>query len=110
MTRSKFLAGAATAIGVFASSLSRSQVIGFVVALAVLFTLLIIGFDPVLGAIAGWGVPTCVTDALSSCSLLKHYMSLGRGVLDFADVGYYVGMIVFMLAAAQYVTDCRKAS
>ena len=37
-------------------------------------------------------------------------MSLGRGVLDFADVGYYVGMIVFMLAAAQYVTDCRKAS
>ena len=105
-----FLAGAATAIGVFASSLSRSQVIGFVVALAILFTLLIIGFDPVLGAIAGWGVPTCVTDALSSCSLLKHYMSLGRGVLDFADVGYYVGMIVFMLAAAQYVTDSRKAS
>ena len=37
------LAGAATAIGVFASSLSRSQVIGFVVALAILFTLLIIG-------------------------------------------------------------------
>ena len=90
-----FLAGAATAIGVFASSLSRSQVIGF---------------DPVLGAIAGWGVPSGVVDALSSCSLLKHYMSLGRGVLDFADVGYYVGMIVFMLAAAQCVTDCRKAS
>lgn len=107
---SLFLAGAAAAIGVFASSLSRSQVIGFVVSLAILFTLLIIGFDPVLGAIAGWGVPTCVTDALSSCSLLKHYMSLGRGVLDFADVGYYVGMIVFSLAAAQYVTDCRKAS
>ena len=104
------LAGAATAIGVFASSLSRSQVIGFVVALAILFTLLIIGFDPVLGAIAGWGVPAWMTDALASCSLLKHYMSLGRGVLDFADVGYYVGMIVFMLAAAQYVTDCRKAS
>ena len=94
----------------FASSLSRSQVIGFVVALAILFTLLIIGFDPVLGAIAGWGVPSGVVDALSSCSLLKHYMSLGRGVLDFADVGYYIGMIVFMLAAAQCVTDCRKAS
>ena len=75
------LAGAATAIGVFASSLSRSQVIGFVVALAILFTLLIIGFDPVLGAIAGWGVPAWMTDALSSCSLLKHYMSLGRAGL-----------------------------
>ena len=34
------LAGAATAIGIFASSLSRSQVIGFVIALAITFALL----------------------------------------------------------------------
>ena len=36
---SLLLAGAASAIGVFASSLSRSQVVGFVVALAILFGL-----------------------------------------------------------------------
>ena len=104
------LAGAATAIGVFASSLSRSQVIGFVIALAITFLMLIIGFDPVVNAVANWGVPSGIVNAVANCSLLQHFESMRRGVVDFADIGYYVGVIVFMLAAAQYVTDCRKAS
>ena len=104
------LAGAATAIGVFASSLSRSQVIGFVIALAVTFLMLIIGFDPVVNAVANWGVPSGIVNGIASCSLLQHFESLRRGVVDFADIGYYVGVIVFMLAAAQVVTDSRKAS
>jgi ABC-2 type transport system permease protein len=107
---SLLLAGAATAIGVFASSLSRSQVIGFVTALALTFTLLIIGFDPVVNAGAGWGVPAALVNAVASCSLMSHFESLRRGVVDFGDIGYYVGVIVFMLAAAQVVTENRKAS
>jgi ABC-2 type transport system permease protein len=107
---SLLLAGAATAIGVFASSLSRSQVIGFVTALALTFTLLIIGFDPVVNAVAGWGVPAAIVNAVASCSLMSHFESLRRGVVDFGDIGYYVGVIVFMLAAAQVVTENRKAS
>ena len=104
------LAGAATAIGVFASSLSRSQVIGFVIALAVTFLMLIIGFDPVVNAVANWGVPSGIVNAVASCSLLQHFESMRRGVVDFADIGYYAGVIVFMLTAAQVVTDSRKAS
>lgn len=104
------LAGAATAIGVFASSLSRSQVIGFVVALAITFVMLIIGFDPVVNAVAGWGVPASIVNAVASCSLMSHFEALRRGVVDFADIGYYAGVIVFMLAAAQVVTENRKAS
>lgn len=104
------LAGAATAIGVFASSLSRSQVIGFVIALAITFLMLIIGFDPVVNAVANWGVPSGIVNAVANCSLLQHFESMRRGVVDFADIGYYVGVIVFMLAAAQVVTDSRKAS
>ena len=105
-----FLAGAATAVGVFASSLSRSQVIGFVIALAITFLMLIIGFDPVVNAVANWGVPSGIVNAVANCSLLQHFESMRRGVVDFADIGYYAGVIVFMLAAAQVVTDSRKAS
>ena len=104
------LAGAATAIGVFASSLSRSQVIGFVIALAITFLMLIIGFDPMVNAVANWGVPSGIVNAVANCSLLQHFESMRRGVVDFADIGYYAGVIVFMLAAAQVVTDSRKAS
>jgi ABC-type uncharacterized transport system involved in gliding motility auxiliary subunit/ABC-type transport system involved in multi-copper enzyme maturation permease subunit len=104
------LAGAAVAIGVFASTLSRSSVVGFVVSLALVFLLLIIGFDPVIGAVAAWGVPTALTDAVASCSLLSHFESMRRGVVDFSDIGYYVAMMAFMLAAARTVTDGRRGA
>lgn len=107
---SLFLAGAAVAIGVFASTLSRSSVVGFVVSLALVFALLIVGFDPVIGAVAAWGVPTWLTDGVAACSLYTHFESMRRGVLDGADVGYYVAVIVFMLAAAKTVTDGRRGA
>ncbi len=104
------LAGAASAIGVFASSLSRSSVVGFVVSLAMIFLLLLVGFDPVTGAIAGWGVPAALVDGVAACSLLTHFESLRRGVVDLADVGYYAGTIVFFLAAAKTVVDGRRGA
>ena len=107
---SLLLAGAASAIGVFASCVSKSIVISFVVSLALVFLLLIIGFDPVIGAVSTWGVPTAITDGIAACSLLTHFEALRRGVVDLADVGYYFGMIVFMLAAAKTVTDGRRGA
>ena len=107
---SLLLAGAASAIGVFASSLSRSSVVGFVISLVMVFLLLIIGFDRVTGAIAAWGVPMGLVDGLAGCSLLTHFEALRRGVVDLADVGYYLGVIVFFLAAAKTVTDGRRGA
>ena len=104
------LAGAAAAVGVFASTLSRSSVVGFVISLALVFLLLIIGFDPVTTALANWGVPTAIVNAIAGCSLLSHFEALRRGVIDLADVGYYAGMMVFMLAAAKTVTDGRRGA
>jgi ABC-2 type transport system permease protein len=105
-----FLSGACVAIGVFASALSRSQVIGFVVAFAICLFMLIIGFDHVINAVAQWGVHPSVVNAVAECSLMQHFESMRRGVIDFADIAYYVGVITFMLAAAHVVTDNRKAS
>ena len=107
---SLLLAGACVAIGIFASALSRSQVVGFVAALAICFALMIIGFDPFINAVSNWGAPAGLVEALASCSLVQHFDSMRRGVIDFKDVAYYAGVMVFMLAAAHVVTDSRKAS
>jgi ABC-2 type transport system permease protein len=107
---SLLLSGACVAVGVFASALSRSQVIGFVIALAICLFMLIIGFDPVINAVSGWGVPAGIVNAVAACSLMQHFDAMRRGVIDFYDIGYYVGVMVFMLAAAHVVTDNRKAS
>ena len=107
---SLLLAGAASAVGVFASTLSRSSVVGFVISLALIFLLLIVGFDPVTTAVANWGVPSALVNAVAGCSLLAHFEALRRGVIDLADVGYYVGLVVLMLAAAKTVTDGRRGA
>ena len=105
---SLLFAGAATAIGLFASTLSRSSVVGFVISLVMVFALIIVGFDPVTTAVANWGVPAAIVDGIASCSLLSHFESMRRGVVDLADVGYYAGVAVFMVAAAKAVTDGRR--
>lgn len=104
------LAGACVAIGVFASALSRSQVIGFVIALGLCLFLLLIGFEPVGGALSQWGVPQVIVDGLLGCSLLSHYQAMQLGMIDLADAGYYLGVMVFFLAAAHAVIDSRKAN
>ena len=103
-------AGAAAAIGLFASTLSRSSVVGFVISLALVFMLIIVGFSPVTSAVANWGVPTAIVDGIAACSLLTHFESMQRGVVDLADIGYYIGLAVFMVAAAKAVTDGRRGS
>ena len=107
---SVMMAGAAAAIGLFASTLSRSSVNGFVVSLAMLFALMIVGFDPVAVSIANWGVPSVIVDAVASSSLLTHFESLRRGVIDFADIGYYLSVMVLAIAAAKTVTDGRRGA
>ena len=104
------LAGAATAIGVFASTLSRSAVVGFVVSFVLVFALLIVGFDPVTTAVAKWGVPSALVDGVAACSLLTHFSALQRGVVDAGDVGYYLGVVAVALAAAKTVADGRRGA
>ena len=104
------LSGACVAIGIFASALSRSQVIGFVIALSISLFMLMIGFDPVINAVAQWGVPSGIVDGIAACSLMQHFDAMRRGVIDFSDIGYYAGVMVFMLSAAHFVTENRKAS
>ena len=57
-----------------------------------------------------WGVPSAVVNAVAACSLMQHFDAMRRGVIDFYDITYYLGVMVFMLAAAHVVTDNRKAS
>ena len=105
---SLLLAGACVAIGTFASALTRSQVISFVIALSACLVLNLAGFEPVTGMFAAWAPR--LAEAIAACSLLQHFNALCRGVLDLTDVAYYASVMIFTLAAAHIVVDNRKAS
>ncbi|MBN1557916.1 MAG: ABC transporter permease subunit [Lentisphaerae bacterium] len=103
------LAGAAVSIGMLASCLTRSQVISFVLALLITLLLILAGWPPVTDLFVRWA-PLWLVDAVASFSLMPHFESMQRGVIDLRDVAYYLSVMIFMIAAAQVVLDNRKSA
>ena len=87
-----FLAAIYVAVGVFASSLTDNQIIAFVLAMALSF-IFYLGFDYV----ASSGIPYVLEMLFSWLSINNHYMSISRGVVDFRDLIYFIGMTLFFL-------------
>ena len=102
------LAGACVAIGSLTSAITRSQVIGFVLALCVCLIFNLAGFDPLVRLFSGWC--PAVADFVAQCSFLRHFDSMRRGVLDAADLAYYASVIIVALTATHVVLNSRKAA
>ncbi len=89
-----FLLGASfTAIGIFASSISNNQIIAFVVALFLCFSLYFI-FTSLSQLPWFFGK---IDYFLQQLGIEYHYTSMSRGVLLFSDIIYFLSVIIFFL-------------
>jgi ABC-2 type transport system permease protein len=90
-------------IGGWMSSYSQNQVVAFILGLAVIFGLVIIGE---LAAFApGW-----MTTILEGLGMNKHFASISRGVIDTRDVLYYASAIFLTLYLTVRSVESRKWS
>jgi ABC-2 type transport system permease protein len=105
---SLLMGGAFLAIGSCLSATTRSQVIAFILTVVVCFGLLLAGYPLVLNVFRGWA-PNGVVEAVASLSLLTHFESIEKGVLDLRDVLYFLMTIGFWLYATTLVLELRKA-
>jgi ABC-2 type transport system permease protein len=91
-----FLAGAYAAIGIYNSSLTSNSLISFLLAafecVTIGYGFRLIGDNSDLG---GFG------RAISSISILEHYQSMSRGVIDTRDVVYFIALILIFLFATK---------
>ena len=87
-----FLAIAYVAIGVFSSSLSKNQLIAFVVAVTLCF-FFFYGFELVSSVFASGKV----SQVVSSFGIDAHYVSMSRGVIDSRDVCYFLSVPALFL-------------
>ena len=102
------LAGAYVSVGMLTSSMTRSQVISFVLSLIVCLLLVLAGWDPVTGAFSRWAPG--LAELVASFSFITHFESIQRGVIDLRDVLYYLSVMAFMLAATHVVLNNRKSA
>lgn len=105
---SAMVAGLFLAIGGFVSALTKNQVIAFVVTVVACFLVLLSGFPLVLDFFRGWTTPG-VVDAIAGVSVLTHFTSLIRGVVEFRDVVYFASGIAGLIIATTFVVDWRKS-
>jgi ABC-type uncharacterized transport system involved in gliding motility auxiliary subunit len=92
-------------IGVRASSLTESQITAYILAVAVMFLALLIGLDPVTGAL-----PPVLGAVAARLGVLSHFESIGRGVIDLRDVIYFASLAGIFLALAYGSVVGRKLS
>ena len=85
------------AIGAFASSLTRSQIIAFIIGLVGCF-LMFYGFD-LLASLLSNGIAANVIEWFGMNS---HYESMSEGVIDLRDLVYFISVsILFVLLSIQ---------
>ena len=106
---SVLMAGSVLAIGSFVSSLTKNQVIAFVVSAAICFVFIAMGTSVVINAFAEWA-PGWLLDFVRSLSFSDHYAAIVRGKLDLRDVFYFFSIIVLFLFLNSIMIERSKAS
>ena len=88
------------AIGIFASSLTRNQIVAFILGFGIIFALFL------LDKITTF-VPGPLASVLQYLGIDFHYQNLLRGVIDTRDVLYYVSMTAFAFLLTAYTLARR---
>ena len=102
------MAGGFLAIGSCMSSLTRNQVVAFILSVVVCFVFLLSGLPMVMDLFSGWA-PQALLDAIAEFSFLAHFSTISRGVIDLRDLIYFALVIGFWLLANVVVLELRKA-
>ncbi|MSR69699.1 MAG: ABC transporter permease [Phycisphaerales bacterium] len=105
---SAMVAGIFLAIGSLVSAMTKNQVIAFVVTVVLCFLALLTGFPVVLDFFRGW-LPTDAINLIAGVSVMTHFTSLMRGVIEVRDLVYFATAIYALLAATALMIDWRKS-
>ena len=93
------------AIGLFASSLTRNQMVALITGLATIGVLTLAGLPIVTLAL-----PSRIAVLIQDLSPLTHYASISRGVLDLRDLLYFVALIMTFLSATYLMIRGKTVS
>ena len=106
---SLLVAGTFLAVSSLTSSLTRNQVISFIISLVVCLLLILAGWPPITNLFVQWA-PSWLVDFVASCSIIPHYEGIQRGVLDSRDIVYYLSVITFALFGTGVMLRSRRGA
>jgi ABC-2 type transport system permease protein len=105
---SLLMAGAYLAISAMTSAMTRNQVVSFIVSVVLSLFLILAGWPPVTNMLVQWASPWFV-DGIAAFSVMTHFESIQKGVIDTRDVLYFVSVIVFALFTTGVIIRAHRA-
>jgi len=91
------------AIGIFASSLTSSQIVAFIVAMFLCWT-----FYDGFNMLGSYNLMGGFDSVLQYFGMIQHYDSIRKGVIDTSDVIYFISVIVLFIFAALTIIKTLK--
>lgn len=95
-----FLAGAYCSLGLFASALTRNQIVAFIIGCSLCFTLTII--DKLL-----FFMPTKIIAVVQHIGADSHFSNIAKGIIDSRDIIYFISLI-FIFIFSTYIVMHEK--
>ena len=85
-----FLVATYVSIGLFTSTLSKNQIVAFILGVFITF-LLFYGFDAISNSFANESL------TIQQFGMYEHFKSISRGVIDTRDILYFISVTIFFL-------------
>jgi len=102
------MAGAYLSVACMTSAMTRNQVVSFILSVVACLFLILAGWQPVTDMLVQWASPVLV-DIVSSFSVMTHFNSIAKGVLDTRDLLYFASVIVFCLFTTSVILRAHRA-
>ncbi len=108
---SYFYAISCLAVTSAVSAFTRSQVICFIISVAICLVLTLLGMQQVVDAIIK-SLPASMEDTvrfISYLCFLSHFYDMSKGLLVFRDILYFASVITFCLMITHYAIQSKRA-
>ena len=99
------LAASFVSIGLFTSSLTRNQIVAFILGLTFIGVLMLAGMEDVADTL-----PSRASGVLLTLSPVTHFSSISRGLIDLRDILYFVALISTFLSATFLAIRAKSLS
>lgn len=97
------LGAAYIAVGLWVSSVTKNQIVSFIVAAVIIFAFYMLGNSFIIGSLPG-----AIAGIAKFLSLSAHFNSILRGVISLSDIVYYLSIIAFFLFLNMRVVSLRN--
>lgn len=105
---SLLLSGAYLSVSAMTSAMTRNQVVSFIVSVVLCLFLILAGWPPITNLLTEWASSWFV-DTVAAFSVMTHFDSIQKGVIDSRDVLFFLSVIGFCLFTTSVIIRAHRA-